>query len=93
MTIENLINEYTEQIKDLILTDQLSPNDIRFFLGYSGWEETQLNEEIAKNSWIVDKLKDTLFEWNIKKLWKDCIKETNTDFQLWVYAPKDIRLN
>ncbi|MDG1145386.1 MAG: YqgE/AlgH family protein [Flavobacteriales bacterium] len=81
------------QIKDLILTDQLKPDDIRFFLGYSGWEETQLDEEIAKNSWIVDKLKDTLFEWNIKKLWKDCIKETNTDFQLWVNAPKDIRLN
>ena len=81
------------QIKDLILTDQLKPDDIRFFLGYSGWEETQLDEEIAKKSWIVDKLKDTLFEWNIKKLWKDCIKDTNTDFQLWVNAPKDIRLN
>jgi putative AlgH/UPF0301 family transcriptional regulator len=28
-------------------------NNIRFFLGYTGWEENQLQLEMISNSWIV----------------------------------------
>ena len=82
-----------DQIKDLILKDELKSNEIRFFLGYSGWEENQLNEEIASESWIVDEMEDSLFEWDMKNIWKERISKRGSDFQLWDNAPKDISLN
>ena len=82
-----------DQIKNLIVKDELNSDEIRFFLGYSGWEENQLNEEIQSESWLVDELNDSLFDWDLKKLWKERINQRGTDFQLWDNAPKDISLN
>jgi putative transcriptional regulator len=42
-----------DNIKALIREELLSPKDIRFFLGYSGWSEGQLFDELLSQSWIV----------------------------------------
>ncbi len=42
-------------IIDLINTEQVTSKDIRFFLGYSGWDEDQLETELNSNSWVVVK--------------------------------------
>lgn len=33
--------------------ENITENDVRFFVGYSGWDKDQLDEEIAKGSWFV----------------------------------------
>ena len=33
--------------------ESIGENNIRFFLGYSGWGENQLQNEIELNSWII----------------------------------------
>ncbi|MDX1328971.1 MAG: YqgE/AlgH family protein, partial [Arenibacter sp.] len=40
-------------IIDLINNRIITENDIRFFLGYSGWSSLQLEEELHSKSWIV----------------------------------------
>lgn len=42
-----------EIIEQLIKSNEATPRDIKFFLGYSGWAENQLDEEIMNNSWLT----------------------------------------
>ncbi len=81
------------QVIELIENNDLDNTDIRFFLGYSGWDVDQLDEEIDSNSWIVDEMDDSLFNWDILKLWKNRLNTKGDQFQIWSNAPKDIRLN
>ena len=81
------------QVKTLIQNNELEVEDIRFFLGYSGWDKKQLDGEIKSESWFVDEIEESLFDWDIQKLWKECLNKKGTKFQLWENAPKDIRLN
>ena len=39
----------------LINDKKIKKNEIKFFLGYSGWEKEQLNNEIENKYWILDK--------------------------------------
>lgn len=40
-------------IEELVKRDEATPDDIKFFLGYSGWGESQLEDEILNNSWLT----------------------------------------
>ena len=82
-----------EQIKNLLNNGILGIDDIRFFLGYSGWDYNQLIDEIKNQSWVIDEFEDCLFDMDVSKLWEDrlCLKENK--YKLWVNAPKDISLN
>jgi len=40
-------------IKRLLETSTLNNENIRFFLGYSGWQPSQLDDELADNAWVV----------------------------------------
>ena len=42
-------------VVDVINDGRLNENDIRFFLGYSGWDANQLENELNSNSWILTK--------------------------------------
>jgi putative transcriptional regulator len=39
--------------KKLINDGQVKKDNIRFFLGYTGWEAKQLEREMESNSWIL----------------------------------------
>lgn len=82
-----------DQVTNLISNGELKSEEIRFFLGYSGWDVNQLDSEIDSKSWIVDKLENSLFEWDIVKLWKHCLSQKDQKYKIWANAPKDIRLN
>jgi len=45
-----------EKLKFLISSKLILPHNIRFFVGYSGWGESQLEEELETGSWVVDQL-------------------------------------
>lgn len=82
-----------DQVKALILNGDLKSDDIRFFLGYSGWGLNQLDKEISSNAWIIDELEGSLFHWETFGLWKKCMSEKESDYEIWMDAPKDVRLN
>lgn len=68
-----------ESLKEIIKNGQIEPNEIRFFLGYSGWTSGQLEDEIEKNSWIGGPLKKSfVLGKGHNKLWSRALKSTES---------------
>lgn len=84
-----------ESIVSLINERKLRPEDIKFFLGYSGWGESQLDNELDSNSWIVtpNELKSNVIKKPSKTFWKEKMIALGGDYVLWSNAPENPNLN
>jgi len=68
-------------LKFLIDQKLILPENIRFFLGYSGWTSGQLKTELEERSWIISEMDPNyLFKNKIDQLWKDMLKEKGEHF-------------
>ncbi len=83
-----------DKLKELLTNNLLHKNDIRFFLGYSGWTKHQLLEEINTNSWFISENdSEDIFSENEEQLWRNKLLEKGGDYKLWANAPNDFSLN
>lgn len=85
-----------ETIVNLINTKQLTPKNIKFFLGYSGWDPSQLETEIDLNTWIIDsttKANDILNSLKDGQYWQEKMKKLGGDYLLWSNAPDNPNYN
>lgn len=83
-TLKNLINNYS-----------IKENEVRFFVGYSGWSKSQLKDEIASNSWIVSDKYDAemVFDDTKTDLWKEAIISMGVKYAHIANFPEDPTLN
>ncbi len=86
--------DFTE-VCTLFKEDKITPEDIKFFLGYSGWDKEQLSEEIENHSWVIknNQLDDTLLSSNIHDLWKREMINLGGKYEMWSNAPENPSLN
>ena len=78
----------------LLEENKLSPQDILFFVGYSGWGKEQLEDEIDKKSWLVsNSSQEQLFTQERKSLWKNSILALDKEFHVLTKLPVDPSLN
>lgn len=84
-----------DNLKFLINSQQINQKDIKFFLGYSGWSEGQLNAELEADSWIVSNKFDgeLVFETNPKEMWKKSLESMGGRFSIYSNYPEDPRMN
>jgi putative transcriptional regulator len=84
------INKIIEMI-DLKLA---TPADVKFFIGYSGWEAGQLNKEMEQKSWIVThaSLKCVVAK-KPEILWTNILKKMGNEYAIWAHFPSDPILN
>ena len=82
-------------LKHFINSEIISPNQILFFLGYSGWEEGQLNEEINENSWLVSDIEpDKVMNSPLQKyMWHDTVRNIGGKYKLWENFPENPMFN
>ncbi len=84
-----------ESTKILLNEGKINKNQIRFFLGYTGWDVNQLNEEVASNFWIMAQniYKEKVIEKSNSDLWKQKMQELGGDYLLWLNTPENPLLN
>jgi putative transcriptional regulator len=84
-----------EKTITLINQKAISEDDIRFFLGYSGWSSLQLDEELSSKSWIVvtNQYESQIIKKSSVAFWKEKIMELGGDYLLWSNAPENPSLN
>ena len=84
-----------ELTKDLINKGLVKKKNIRFFLGYTGWDSEQLETEMLSNSWILTR---NIYENKILgkasvHFWKEKIIELGGEYLIWSNAPENPILN
>lgn len=63
-----------EKLKFLVKSELVKPHNIRFYIGYSGWSEGQLAEELENGSWMVDNIDaNYIFKTKQSDLWKNVL--------------------
>lgn len=83
-----------EQIQELLLIGKMTPADIKFFIGYSGWMARQLDGEIEKNSWLVSTIKASqVMKTAPQSLWESSLKRVGKEYAYWTKFPEDPQLN
>jgi len=84
-----------ESALGLLEAGNLAQNQIRFFLGYSGWSEGQLQSEIKENSWVIsDSINsDNWMKQNHEEFWKNEMRALGGKYLLWSNAPENPNTN
>ena len=84
-----------DAVKELIEKDLISEKQIRFFLGYSGWDAEQLQQELDSNSWVITAHQDPkdIIERPYRSFWKDKMIELGGNYMLWSNAPENPSYN
>jgi len=83
-----------EAVKSYIEKGLIDKNEIRFFLGYSGWTNEQLEEEIKEKSWaLTTNTYKNVFSIHDAEGWKEKLLEMGGNYKLWANSPEDPSLN
>lgn len=84
-----------ETLKTLINTHAVEADEVKFFIGYSGWGEGQLVAELEQNAWMVSDIPfvDLIFKNDDEQLWRDVIVNLGPKYAHVSKFPSDPNLN
>lgn len=80
-----------EQLYLKIEEKHIQENEIRFFLGYSGWSKGQLESEIKENAWVVSEIDDCkeIMQIHETDTWKYFMSKLGSKYQFMTNFPID----
>lgn len=77
-------------VKALIKEGLITKYDIRFYIGYAGWDAGQLKGELQRNSWIVNDIPTKLIlNTNPSEMWSNFVKDMGGKYKLWSRFPSN----
>jgi putative transcriptional regulator len=83
-----------EAVITLLKEGRMDPGKIRFFIGYSGWSEGQLNTEMTEKTWLtVAAEKELVFHEKHNEIWKDALRHLGGEYEMMINFPLDPQLN
>lgn len=83
-----------EILRKMIISGDVEKDDVRFFVGYSGWSPHQLDDELKDNSWIICKSsKDIVMKSDAQDLWEKIMQSMGKNRPFIVRLPDGPSLN
>lgn len=77
-----------EKLKFLISSNMIQADQIRFFLGYSGWSEGQLMDELNLGSWVIANMDaNYLFDSKPDLMWQEVMESKGSTFSVIAQIP------
>ncbi|MEY4875486.1 MAG: hypothetical protein RL708_635 [Bacteroidota bacterium] len=81
-------------VKKLLLKNEIDLSKIKFFLGYSGWDKTQLDKELTEDAWIISESEnEIIFSENDNEIWRQSLKKLGGDYAVMSNYPIHPSLN
>lgn len=82
------------QLCEMMESGQVNENQIRFYVGYSGWDKNQLKQEINNQEWLTNHTHYAqLIEKDADTLWGEELKKINPRYRVFSDYPFDPSLN
>jgi len=82
-----------EELKSVIAAGKVEPNQIKFFVGYSGWSAGQLDDEITENSWLVTEADVNQVMKSDQNFWVESVIKAGGHYKTWRNFPEDPNSN
>jgi len=83
-----------DSVRELIKLGKIKHNDIRFFLGYSGWSSGQLERELKENSWVIAKVNSNIvLNSRGDDIWKKVLRSFKNKYRMWADFPDSPEMN
>ena len=83
-----------DQLKQMVANQQIFPHEVMFFIGYSGWDYPQINNEVKSNSWIISDLnKFSITDFKQEHFWKIALQKMGPQYSMLSNFPEDPSLN
>jgi len=83
-----------EQLKLMIMSGAIGAHEIRFFVGYSGWDKDQLISELIDEAWYITEINGLpLLNADADNLWSLALKSMGGPYANLVNFPVDPNLN
>jgi len=66
---------------------------VRGFVGYFGWSEGQLENELEQNSWLVTEIRSQSIMNPNTMIWKTTLSQLGNKYKIWSNFPENPGLN
>ncbi len=83
-----------DAIREMLKKKIMLPDEIRFFVGYSGWSPNQLDRELKEKSWVLSQTTvPEIINNPPETLWSNYLKNMGQDYAIWANFPADPTFN
>ena len=82
-------------VAGLINNRQVDASQVKFFVGYSGWADGQLEEELKANSWVLDQRPPANIFDDVAchEAWKNKMTKMGSKYAVWANFPQNPSMN
>lgn len=83
-----------EILQDLVRSNEYREQDMKLFMGYSGWGAGQLDKEMSESTWLIgDITGELMFDTEAHMVWKKAISKLGKNYSFMANIPIDPQLN
>lgn len=83
-----------ETLVTFINTGIANEDNMRFYLGYAGWDSGQLVSELVRNTWLVGDINvEQFLHTPAESMWQEAVDRLGPDYSLWSRFPKNFEDN